>query len=292
MDSGHYVSIVRSPGAEMLPANGSPSSMGYTTSSTDRWVRLDDLAKERVAFVDVEEFLRKESPYLLFYQVQPIEGDSGHIIDTRRIAESDGLPSYSESEYRYSGVSDRPWSSHDNIGTSGNSIISRKPSRDEAVLQESQPRASQISERPNSTFVAKPMTTSDLVLGLSGSPGRAHAAELNLPGASYGDLRGRPAHRNSTMGLSRSLSRLAVKLKKDKGDDVVTKTGAVGIGRESSTTRTVNSDQHDESKQKRDSKEKHGHRSMEGATSTHIEYADHRKEKHRGEKPERQCLLM
>lgn len=292
MDSGHYVSIVRCPGAEMLAVNGSASNMGSKTSSPDRWMRLDDLAKERVAFVDVEEFLRKESPYLLFYQVQPIEGDSGNITDVRRSGESDGLPSYTESEYRYSGVSDRPWSFHENNGTSGNSTSSRKPSQDEAVFQEAQARSSRMSERPKSMFIAKPSASSDLVLGLSSSPGRAHASELSLSVASQADLRGRPTRRNSTNGLSRSLSRFAGKLKKDKGDDVVAKSGAVGLGRESSTIRTGNSDPHSETKQKPDGKEKHRHGRAEGATSEHIQHADHRKEKHRAEKPERQCLLM
>lgn len=292
MDSGHYISIVRSSGASALPVNGSSSNVGSQLSSGDRWMRLDDLAKERVAFVDVDDFLQKESPYLLFYQVQPVEGDLGNITNNRRPAESDGLPSYTESESRYSIASDRPWSFHDNIGTRGTPTISQKPSQDEAVGREPPSRSSRTSERPHTMFIATPNANSDIVPRLSSSPGRAHAAELGLPAASYGDYRGRPARRNSTNGLSRSLSRLAVKLKKDRGDDVVTKTGAVGIGRGSSATLTGISDQHDETKLKRDSREKHGDRRAEGATSEHIESADHRKEKHRGEKPERQCLLM
>ena len=292
VDSGHYVSIVRSPGATMLPVDGSSSSVGFQTISRDRWMRLDDLDKERVAFVDVEGFLQKESPYLLFYQVQPVEGDPGNILHTRRMAESDGLPSYAESEIRYSGVGDRPRSFHGNIGTSGNSTISRKPSHDEAVARESPSRSRRTNERPHTMFIATPSANSDIVPRLSSSPGRAHPPELGLPVALHGDRQGRPARRNSTNGLSRSLSRLAVKLKKDRGDDTVSKTGAVGTGRGSSTALMGNSDSNDESKQKRNSKDTYDDRRVEGGTSEHIEYADHRKEKQRGEKPERQCLLM
>lgn len=292
VDSGHYISIVRSPGAAMLPVNGSSSNVGSNASSADRWIRLDDLAKERVAFVEVEEFLQKESPYLLFYQVQPVDGNLGNTTDTRRTVESDGLPSYSESESKYSGVGNRPQSFHNNPGTSRISTISRQPNQDEAVVQEPPSRSSQMSERPHSVFIAKPTAISENVLGLSSLPGRAHATELSLPVGSHGDRRGRPARRNSTNGLSRSLSRLTVKLKKDKGDDIVSKPGVVGISQGPSTPLTGHSDQYDETKQKRDSKEKHRDGSMEGATSEHIEYADHRKEKQRGEKPERQCLLM
>ena len=292
VDSGHYISIVRSAGASALAVNGSSSNVGSQISSGDRWMRLDDLAKERVAFVDVDDFLQKESPYLLFYQVQPIEGNPGTITNSRRTAELDGLPSYTESESRYSGVSDRPRSFHDNIGTGGTSTISPNPSPDEAVVREPPSRSSRTSERPHTMFIATPNANSDIVPRLSSSPGRGHAAELGLPAALHGDYRGRPARRNSTNGLSRSLSRLAVKLKKDRGDDVVTKTGAVGIGRGSSATLTGNSDQYDETKPKRDGREKYGDRRAEGATSENIEPADHRKEKHRGDKPERQCLLM
>lgn len=292
VDSGHYISLVRSPGATMLPVNGSSSNVGSPRSSRGEWIRLDDLAKERVASVDVEEFLQKESPYLLFYQVQPVEGDSRNISHTWRTAESDGLPTYAESESRYSGVGDRPWSFHGNIGTSGNSPMSRKPSQDEAAAQEAPSRSSRTSERPHTIFIATPSANSDTAPRLSSSPGRAHTTELGLPAASHGDRRGRPARRNSANGLSRSLSRLAVKLKKDRGDDMVSKSGAAGIGRGSSTALTGNSDPNDESKAKRDSKEKHRDRRVEAATSQHIEYADHRKERQRGEKPERQCLLM
>ena len=60
-ESGHYISIVRSP---------EPGSEGV-----DKWLRFDDLASERVVEIDVESFLKESSqqtPYLLFYQVIPI----------------------------------------------------------------------------------------------------------------------------------------------------------------------------------------------------------------------------
>ena len=39
------------------------------------WLLFDDLAKERVTYVDMRKALRDECPYLLFYQVQPIDED-------------------------------------------------------------------------------------------------------------------------------------------------------------------------------------------------------------------------
>lgn len=61
LDAGHYISLVRCP---------DPKQQG-----DDRWIRFDDLSKDRVKYTDVEKFFEKESPYLLFYQVIPIEGD-------------------------------------------------------------------------------------------------------------------------------------------------------------------------------------------------------------------------
>jgi hypothetical protein len=40
------------------------------------WLRFDDLAKERISYVDIHQALKDEVPYLLFYQVQPIDDDS------------------------------------------------------------------------------------------------------------------------------------------------------------------------------------------------------------------------
>lgn len=60
-DFGHYISCVRTPGE-----NGDP----------DRWLLMDDLAKDRVSYVnDIRELLNKEQPYLLFYGVEPISPD-------------------------------------------------------------------------------------------------------------------------------------------------------------------------------------------------------------------------
>lgn len=68
VDSGHYVALVR----------GNADDRPGTSSSSDdqhlgAWLRFDDLANPRVIEVDIKKALREESPYLLFYQVQPID---------------------------------------------------------------------------------------------------------------------------------------------------------------------------------------------------------------------------
>ncbi|KIX10073.1 uncharacterized protein Z518_01154 [Rhinocladiella mackenziei CBS 650.93] len=72
VDSGHYIALVRGTAPPM-------SLDGNFTDSTQTWMRFDDLAPHRITMVDIEKALREETPYLLFYQIVPIEGDPGHI---------------------------------------------------------------------------------------------------------------------------------------------------------------------------------------------------------------------
>ena len=74
VDSGHYVALVRS--------TARPNS-----GDSDHWLRFDDLAPQRITLVDIQKALREETPYLLFYQIMPVEGDLGHI------TEGESLPS-------------------------------------------------------------------------------------------------------------------------------------------------------------------------------------------------------
>ncbi|KAL2825621.1 ubiquitin carboxyl-terminal hydrolase-domain-containing protein [Aspergillus cavernicola] len=75
VDSGHYIAIVRgtSAGAPPSSSHGSEQSNG---DSPRYWMRFDDLAAERVTLVDIEKALKTESPYLLFYQILPIDEDA------------------------------------------------------------------------------------------------------------------------------------------------------------------------------------------------------------------------
>ena len=76
VSSGHYVSLVRGQAANAkdrrsfdIHRPGSPDS----DDDSDPWMLFDDLAKERVTYIDINQKLREECPYLLFYQVQPID---------------------------------------------------------------------------------------------------------------------------------------------------------------------------------------------------------------------------
>ena len=61
--TGHYVSLVR----------------GSWPDGEDKWLLFDDLASPRIKAVEIDRALKDESPYLLFYQIQPVEGDPSDI---------------------------------------------------------------------------------------------------------------------------------------------------------------------------------------------------------------------
>lgn len=96
VNSGHYVCLCRGRAGNaqnQLGPNGRKGSQGSIDSedTEDMWMRFDDLAKERVSYINIHQALKDEMPYLLFYQMQPI-GEDGHSIHE--------LPSYTEATSR------------------------------------------------------------------------------------------------------------------------------------------------------------------------------------------------
>jgi hypothetical protein len=86
VDSGHYIALVRANS----PHHPRPtSSQSQSDNRADKWLRFDDLATTRVTEVDIKKALKEESPYLLFYQVQPIDEE---------LASRGDPPSYVESQ--------------------------------------------------------------------------------------------------------------------------------------------------------------------------------------------------
>ncbi|KAL0262237.1 hypothetical protein SLS55_003676 [Diplodia seriata] len=74
VDSGHYISLVRGQTPAAVGSRDGPEN--YRPDNDDEhtpWMRFDDLAKERVTYVDIHQALKEETPYLLFYQVCPID---------------------------------------------------------------------------------------------------------------------------------------------------------------------------------------------------------------------------
>lgn len=70
VDSGHYIALVRSETQQTIGRHG----------DSNQWLRFDDLASQRVTHIDIERALTEETPYLLFYQILPIDGDPGNLM--------------------------------------------------------------------------------------------------------------------------------------------------------------------------------------------------------------------
>ena len=86
---GHYFSYIRA--AEV--SDGDSASARRMSSSSlppsyplDRWITHNDLASPRVKHVDIAKVLKEKTPYLLFYQVQPIFDDSSQAASTTDLA--------------------------------------------------------------------------------------------------------------------------------------------------------------------------------------------------------------
>ena len=93
VDAGHYISLNRGQAP-----NAGPEATTADNSPWDSWMRFDDLAPERISYVDIKQALKEETPYLLYYQVQPIDADPVYV------SYDEKPPSYTESDSKDSGV--------------------------------------------------------------------------------------------------------------------------------------------------------------------------------------------
>jgi hypothetical protein len=74
VNGGHYISLVRaSPSVRRLVPGSGGLLDGNSELESRYWMRFDDLAKERITLVDIENALSVETPYILFYQIVPLD---------------------------------------------------------------------------------------------------------------------------------------------------------------------------------------------------------------------------
>jgi Ubiquitin carboxyl-terminal hydrolase len=74
VNAGHYIAFAKS-----TSSNFAGTVPGENSSY---WLRFDDLATHaRVTLADIQKSLDSETPYLLFYQIVPIDGDPGNLLD-------------------------------------------------------------------------------------------------------------------------------------------------------------------------------------------------------------------
>ena len=222
VDSGHYRSFVRSP---------DPNKQGE-----DQWMRFDDLAKERVIDVSIEESLRRESPYLLFYQVIPIE-EPLSTPSGQDAAFEEAPPSYAESNASHRAMSstessvvfsqsedsrkqrqstDTTFSEDEKKGPSHRSVVSRNQS-DQGSIENA------ISSAGPSIEIARPENNGDtsLVTTKSISKSSLEGPPIDDPSRRGSNVsktsnKSRPTSSSGERKLNVGLSKLTTRLSGDK----------------------------------------------------------------------------
>ncbi|KAL8828265.1 MAG: hypothetical protein Q9191_002686 [Dirinaria sp. TL-2023a] len=245
-DFGHYISAVRSPGEG---------------SDSDRWLLMDDLAKERISYIDdIRKFLDKEQPYLLFYRVEPIDPS---------LPTDSEPPPYSESTGTDSGIaglSDAP-SRH----SLDSAIPDHRRGRTGDDRRQSIAFSSAIAGDSNAS------STSFLSVDANHNTGGAsrRASKTSKVSSSEGEV-GRAVNKRSSL----SLSRLAGRLSKERSNSSLVASDP-STGLTGKTSRPTTSD---------------GPKPFEAAvTHSRKTSQSHRLgtlSKQRLEKPERECSLM
>lgn len=146
VDSGHYISLVKGTNAFAEAANILKSN---STQDSNHWMRFDDLASERITLVDINQALKDETPYLLFYQIVPVGYAPGPVTD------GESLPLYAPPDVLDSGVGGMSVTPLKLRGSSDEMPLAMRPSVEVAAPEES-PRgrsAAREDRRPSVTFL-------------------------------------------------------------------------------------------------------------------------------------------
>ncbi|KAH8725408.1 ubiquitin carboxyl-terminal hydrolase-domain-containing protein [Phaeosphaeriaceae sp. PMI808] len=280
VDSGHYIALVRG-NAHERPS----TSQSEDDPATDNWLRFDDLSNPRVINVDIKKALRDESPYLLFYQVQPIDealamrGDPPAYDGTHI-----GLPLVDPSKETLASV----MSTHTDVGEEGENVAVADMHTDLNPSDERVGRNSTSSNRRSSVAFedidasvsrgrTQPPTPDEQKPGFLSVSRRG--SRIWMPGAN----KSRPGSPSGETRLSITLSRLTGRGSKDKL--VTTETVAV-----EDPIIVINQGQSDtgvsRSRSKKGKKERLRSKSREPGET--LDNGKHKEKK----RPDRECTVM
>jgi hypothetical protein len=298
VDSGHYVSLVRANDHERPGTSHSEED-----AISETWLRFDDLSNPRVAEVDIKQALRDESPYLLFYQVQPIDEELAMRGEPPAYDETpSGLTSVDPSEETlvYNYATDTV------VGEEGSKAATTDVRPDSIYSNEPASRTSVSSNRRSS------IAFEDLVAGSHGAsrgpdtPDEQKAGFLSVSRRGSrawlgGGSRSRPSSPSGENRLSLTLSRLTGRGSKDKlvintetpaaDDPTIVVEDVQGLDKDAHSHSPGKEKKEKDagqsaSKSKKEKKDKARSKSMEPGES--MEKRKHR-EKNR---PDRECAVM
>jgi hypothetical protein len=212
VDSGHYISIVRGTSANA----GSPDTTGLDSSGTSKhWMRFDDLAAERVTLVDIDEALKTESPYLLFYQILPITEDPSAVNfpNAPSSRASDGSTLGDQTDFGVEDfASDRPSVEVTGPSNTSSQTLTNPARRSSVAFSEtSNPGGLQPRSIPSSSPRLAPMEEEG-IKGTAYSRRGSRSARSN-PGSRAGSRAGSQTGENR---ISATFSRFAERLSRDK----------------------------------------------------------------------------
>ena len=240
VDQGHYIGLART----LDPQN----------PNRDVWMRHDDLAGERVVEVDINKFLKDETPYLLFYQVVPLDGEP-----------------YSTAGSDFSALPDppayTPWDAEIGVQTNAEEKTQSLP---RTSTSSDQNRSNGQTEMSSSTPHTESPPRNSLETDESRRSSRANALATSDGATVQAD-----SNRFST-----SMGRLTGRRTKDKAENSSTSMNGVANGGPSPDARPQphTAEKSKLKKEKSKSKLKDHHHLMKG--------------RGKAEKPEKECILM
>ncbi|KIV91196.1 hypothetical protein PV10_05760 [Exophiala mesophila] len=270
VDSGHYIALVRGT------APPSTSDSSFAPDHTKTWMRFDDLAPNRITMVDIEKALKEETPYLLFYQIMPTDGDPSNITAGETSLASAADNNYSLSELSTTSTLTNP---------SEDSKVAQSQLSLEIPFRQNGRGRSPTGERRTSvvSFTDLPPEYSSEKLSVPADSGTARSSS---PGLSASQ------NKSNEGGLGRRLSKLARRSREVLPADLAPKMEVhvtpVGDGlgsRRSSLQMPSNSNNAASHQTHGDSHKHHKREKSRGRLSRSKVRAD-------GQKPDRECTIM
>ncbi|CAG8112752.1 unnamed protein product [Penicillium olsonii] len=212
VDSGHYIALVRGTSPNVA---GSPTSTDSAELSK-HWMRFDDLAAERVTLVNIDQALKTESPYLLFYQILPIAEDPSvaNLQQAPSSRASDGSTLGDQLDFLPEDAgSDRPSVEVTGPSDTSSPLFSNPARRPSLAYSESSNQAASLQPRsiPSLSPRLAPMEEQHMK-GASWSRRGSRSAK-STPGSRAGSRAGSQTGENR---LSATFSRFAERLSRDK----------------------------------------------------------------------------
>lgn len=218
VDSGHYISLVRSAGSNITPPASSGSDVNFAEGS-EPWMRFDDLATERVTLINIEQALKDESPYLLFYQIVPIDenGMETSLPDRTMFTDPEDLDSNVIKHLSViSSASERT--------SDGTLSTSLRPSLEITIPSEVENKK-QDAIAADAQVTVKYAENDSLRPSTAGADTPTHRRSLSLPRRRSKETsrsRSRGADQGGERRLSATISRLTARMSRDRGSETQT----------------------------------------------------------------------